>query len=233
VVLIVLLPFLASSNDDEKQNSYRPPYTPEERAAEYIRRGHTWPIVDFLPNTTGWSNLMKRRISQVQAIQDPQQKYDGWIETLAMALTTPNFTEFGWGLTQGPPALTEELRTAVYEGLPNVRSEGRMLEIDGPNPPDFLDRPDLTQKVSSIIMRGISPSYRTRVIVACTVLLTRALILFSCWRNYNQYSKPGQESNWCRRVPMAFGCTGTNKCGIHSTSICEILNVTDSTGSIR
>jgi hypothetical protein len=158
VVLLVLLLFLASSEstDDKKQNSYRPPYTADERAAEYIRRGHTWPIVDFLPNTTGWSNLMKRRISQVQAIQDPTQKYDGWIETLAMALTTPNFTEFGWGLTQGPPELTEELRTAIYEGLPNVRSEGRMLEIDGPNPPDFLDRPDLTQKVSS--MRGISPT---------------------------------------------------------------------------
>jgi hypothetical protein len=125
------------------------PYTPEERVAEYRRRGHQWPLQDFVPNTDGWSRLMERRLSQIQAMDNTQQRWDGWIETMGMALTTPNFTEFGWGLTQGPPELTEELVAAIQEGLSHTRPEGFSQEIAGPNPPDFIDRQDLTDKVSN------------------------------------------------------------------------------------
>ena len=66
----------------------------------------------------------------------------------------PNFTEFGWGLTQAPRDLTEEIQNGIADGLANgfnkprgVRSEGRVDVIDGPLPPWFIDRPDLTKKV--------------------------------------------------------------------------------------
>jgi hypothetical protein len=73
-------------------------------------------------------------------------KWDGWIQTINSALTMPNFTEYGWGLTQGPASLTEDIRQAIYEGLPTARTEGKIDVIAGP-PPLFIDRPDLTSRV--------------------------------------------------------------------------------------
>lgn len=47
---------------------------------------------------------------------------------------------------KAPESLTDELRSAIFEGLPNARLEGKIEVIDGPMP-YFIDRPDLTQKV--------------------------------------------------------------------------------------
>jgi hypothetical protein len=77
----------------------RPPYTEEQRRQEYINRGHTFPIKEYLPNTAGWTALMEQRLTQVRALTDPQMKWDGWTQLLSSALTVPNFTEYGWGLT--------------------------------------------------------------------------------------------------------------------------------------
>eukprot|EP00980_Cylindrotheca_fusiformis_P011788 scaffold2816_cov121-Cylindrotheca_fusiformis.AAC.4 len=63
-----------------------------------------------------------------------------------------NHTEFGWGLTQAPEALTDELRTAIQEGLPRARLEGEIDVIDGPTPL-FIDRMDLLVKV----LRAMQP----------------------------------------------------------------------------
>jgi hypothetical protein len=41
-----------------------------------------------------------------------------------LLLKNSNYTEFGWGLTHAPQELTEELRAAIFEGLPNARLEG-------------------------------------------------------------------------------------------------------------
>jgi hypothetical protein len=39
-------------------------------------------------------------------------------------LKNSNYTEFGWGFTRAPQELTDELRAAIFEGLPNARLEG-------------------------------------------------------------------------------------------------------------
>jgi hypothetical protein len=124
------------------------PYTPEERAEEYRKRGHTWPIPEYVPNTEGWTRLMNQRFEQVRALEDSQQKWDGWIQTLSSALTMPNFTEFGWGLTHAPEKLTQDIQKAIYDGLPTARNEQNVDVIDGPRAL-FIDRPDLTKRVSS------------------------------------------------------------------------------------
>lgn len=41
-----------------------------------------------------------------------------------LLLKNSNYTEFGWGLTQARQELTDELRAAIFEGLPNARLEG-------------------------------------------------------------------------------------------------------------
>jgi len=63
-----------------------------------------------------------------------------------MIVTTPNFTEFGWGLTQANDLLTMDIRQTIYDGLPKSRSEGRIDVIAGPEQPLFIDRPDLNKR---------------------------------------------------------------------------------------
>ena len=126
----------------------KPPYTEEERQAEYIKRGNTWPP-KIHPDSEGWKRILNQRFSQVRALEDSQMKWDGYIQTLSSALVK-NYTEFGWGLTRAPEELTNEIRQAIYEGLPNKRTEGNIDVIDGPTP-WFIHRPDLTQRVSSFL----------------------------------------------------------------------------------
>jgi hypothetical protein len=145
LLLVISTPVVRGESHQES-----PPYTAEEQVAEYKRRGHVWPIPEYVPNTEGWTRLMHQRFTQVQAITDNQQKFDGWIQTMSSALTVPNHTQFGWGLTQAPASLTEDLRQAIFDGLPEARSEGTVDVIDAPEPPLFIDRRDLTQRVSAI-----------------------------------------------------------------------------------
>ena len=125
----------------------KPRYTEAERQTEYKRRGYTWPLEEYLPNTEGWGALMDQRFSQIMANPSAQERWDGMIQTMSAALTVPNFTEFGWGLTHAPEQLTLDLQQAIQEGLPNAREEGNIDVIDGPKPL-FIDRPDLTRRVS-------------------------------------------------------------------------------------
>jgi hypothetical protein len=112
----------------------------------------------------GWKRIMDQRFTQVRALTNTQMKWDGWIQTITTAVTMPNFTEFGWGLTQAPSELTKEIQQGIHDGLAvgytddrnrhaaggrlgGVRSEGKIDVIDGPLQPWFIDRPDLTKKV--------------------------------------------------------------------------------------
>ena len=122
-----------------------PPYTEKERQAQYILRGHKWPPQVY-PDNQGWRDILMQRLSQVGALTDNQMKWDGYIQTLTAALMK-NYTEFGWGLTRAPEDLTNDIRQAIFEGLPDARPEGDIDVIDGPIPL-FIDRPDLTDRVS-------------------------------------------------------------------------------------
>jgi hypothetical protein len=125
----------------------RPPrYTEEERQEEYSKRGHIFPFPHFVPQTDGWKRLMDQRFTQVQALTDSQMKWDGWIQTISSAVTLPNFTEFGWGLTQAHHSLTEDLRQAIFDGLPTAREEAELKVIAGPLRPLFIARSDLTHR---------------------------------------------------------------------------------------
>ena len=89
---------------------------------------------------------MDNRFDQVRALTNEQMKWEGWIQTANAAVTAPNFTEFGWGLTQAPDLLTMDIRQAIYEGLPTARTEGLIDVIAGPKEPLFIDRPHLNER---------------------------------------------------------------------------------------
>mmetsp|Transcript_28994 Transcript_28994/g.32521 ORF Transcript_28994/g.32521 Transcript_28994/m.32521 type:complete len:355 (-) Transcript_28994:116-1180(-) len=122
------------------------PYTEKERMAEYVKQGYTFPFEQYFPETPGFRKLMDQRFAQIRSLTNTQQKWDGWIQTINAAVSTPNFTEYGWGLTQAPDLLTFDIRQAIYEGLPAAHSEGEVDVIDGPQQPLFIDRPDLTSR---------------------------------------------------------------------------------------
>jgi len=122
------------------------PYTEKERMAEYVKQGYTFPFEHYFPETPGFRKLMDQRFAQIRSLTNTQQKWDGWIQTINAAVSTPNFTEYGWGLTQAPDLLTFDIRQAIYEGLPAAHSEGEVDVIDGPQQPLFIDRPDLTSR---------------------------------------------------------------------------------------
>jgi hypothetical protein len=137
----LLISSLALVNAEDPES---PPYTEAERQAQYIQRGHTWPPIIY-PDTPGWKRILTQRFAQVRALTDLQMKWDGFVQAMSASIMK-NYTELGWGLTRAPEDLTEELRQAIFDGLPTARPEGDTEVIDGPIPL-FIDRPDLTTEV--------------------------------------------------------------------------------------
>lgn len=122
--------------------------TESERLQGYHARNYTWPP-KFIPPNAGWSKLMMERLEQVAEIDDYNQKFEGYVQTLHHAALAPNFTELGFGLTRAPEDLMEDLRNAIKDGLANgdSRLEAKNEVIDAPVQPLFIDRPDLMDRV--------------------------------------------------------------------------------------
>ncbi|KAL7543955.1 hypothetical protein ACHAXR_013368 [Thalassiosira sp. AJA248-18] len=111
-----------------------------ERVAEYHKRNYTWPPLDeeYIPNTEGWRRIMKRRLEQVQRIENGRDMYNGWVATIHTGLIAPNFTEYGWAVTRAPQGLLDELVSSLHRGLSVdlIAEEGVGTTcIDSPDPP--------------------------------------------------------------------------------------------------
>lgn len=116
--------------------------TEADRIEEYHRRGYVWPLPDevILPNTTGWRQLMRRRLEQMSRIEDEGSRYEGYIQAMATSVLVPNFTEHGFGIARcADEALMNELRQTIYDGLPTAALESRDSIIPGPNQPLLID----------------------------------------------------------------------------------------------
>jgi hypothetical protein len=59
-------------------------------------------MTTYLPNTTGWRDLMSKRLEQAAELDDLDQRYEGFYQTIHAALLVPNFTEYGFGLVKCP-----------------------------------------------------------------------------------------------------------------------------------
>ena len=123
-----------------------------ERLEEYEKRNYTWPLSKLVPDTKGWHDIMERRFAQIQQIPKSGARYEGFIQTINAALLAPNFTETGWGLTRAPEDLMVALRAGIREGVATAREERRIEVIEGERPL-FVDRPDLTDRVSASFYR--------------------------------------------------------------------------------
>lgn len=113
------------------------PMAEEERLAGYKARNYTWPPQEWIPSTL--SNLMDRRIKQIEAMEDPYDRYRAYIVlTTAAGINGRNFTKYGWALTRAPAhlvkALTEELHKkpwSKFEDESNLKPMGlRCLDKD-------------------------------------------------------------------------------------------------------
>ena len=74
---------------------------------------------------------------------------------MTAAITAPNFTENGWGLTRAPQDLVDDLREAIREGLPGASKENKINVIEGQTPL-FIQNSKLTRRVSE---KFLSPTF--------------------------------------------------------------------------
>lgn len=118
-----------------------------ERQLEYQRRGYQWPLVDYVPNTTGWRTLMQERFHQVEEMEEVGQRWQAFFQVMNSAFVAPNFTEHGFGLARAPMELVEELQRGIREGLETATDEEVDGTINGPQPPLIVHRRDLVDKV--------------------------------------------------------------------------------------
>jgi hypothetical protein len=123
------------------------PLSEQERAAEYIKRGYSYPVKDFVPNTEGWKELMSHRLDQITEMEGSGQRYEGFYQVIHSASLAPNFTEYGFGLAKCPEDLLKALQKGIHDGLDVAELEDMSGTIEGPNPPLYVRRPDLTQRV--------------------------------------------------------------------------------------
>lgn len=123
------------------------PLNEKERVEEYFKRGYSYPVKDFIPNTEGWKDLMTRRMNQITEMEGSGERYEAFYQVIHSATLAPNFTEYGFGLAKCPEELLKALQQGIYDGLEGAELESMEGTIDGPNPPLFVRRPDLTRRV--------------------------------------------------------------------------------------
>jgi hypothetical protein len=102
---------------------------------------------DALPNTTGWLELMSQRLRQVTAIENSEDRYEGYYQTILSAVVTPNFTEYGFGLAKCTDALLMDLQEAIQDGMESADYEEGEDVVNGPEQPWFIQRPELLDRV--------------------------------------------------------------------------------------
>ncbi len=92
-----------------------------ERVEEYHKRKHQWPPAptEYVPNTPGWRSIHQRRFNQTAHLKDTDAAYNAYVCLVHSALISPNFTEFGWGLTKAPKSLVDALHENLMNGLQN------------------------------------------------------------------------------------------------------------------
>lgn len=100
--------------------------TEEHRMEEYHKRGYKWPLEEVVPNTPGWKRTLTRRFEQVSHVENPNDRYNGWMGFMASALVTTNYTENGWGLTRAPEHILKRLQDRLHKTLEINKVERKM-----------------------------------------------------------------------------------------------------------
>jgi hypothetical protein len=142
--------FTYHQDEDEEDNDDFNDEEEFERITQYQKLGYTWPIPDsaFVPNTTGFIQHMRKRIEQVDQIDNKMDRWIGLSTILSSGLIIPNFTEHGFGITKCiDDELMDELRKTVREGYETAELEGEDISMPGPNPPVMVRNEHLTTRV--------------------------------------------------------------------------------------
>ena len=135
---------------------------------------------------------MEHRFRQVAEIEDDQDRFEGYAQTITAAFLQPNFTQFGFGLARAPDELMQALRQGIQDGLEaGPRLEGDIPVIHG-DFPWFIDRPDLTQRVSCFNITKLW-YFHLSFVSSSSSLCSKMIIRY--YRNFNIILKLGQAWN--------------------------------------
>jgi len=78
----------------------------------------------YNPSTPGWKAINDRRFKQLaSSISDEDDKYSFYSLLIHSAVTSQNFTEFGWALTKAPQGVVDKLKHRLQEGLKRRAAE--------------------------------------------------------------------------------------------------------------
>jgi hypothetical protein len=107
---------------------------------------------------------MRRRLAQVERVEDIHGRYNGFISGMTQALVAPNFTENGWGLTRAPADLVALLRTHLSKGIldnNNVAEEYEMDVIEGAPGENNWQRPLFIRQrtLNKLILEELKPMH--------------------------------------------------------------------------
>ncbi|KAJ1458391.1 hypothetical protein M885DRAFT_614254 [Pelagophyceae sp. CCMP2097] len=120
----------------------------EARVAEFLKRGGAWDPPPWTPETPGWRALMDRRESQLYAVEDSQERWDGWTTLVSSGLVVKNFTQSGFALADAPEHVISMLRAELHRGgdpqtAPPEEVARRQIDvIGGAGRPRFVSLPE-------------------------------------------------------------------------------------------
>lgn len=144
------------------------PLLEKDRLAEYKARNHTWPPLPEEYLTEGWRKIYERRFRQLDALDQTENCYNGYMGACHAGLLCKNFSEFGWGLTRAPQGLVDELKASLENGLANFDNlpiETEMISsIDTPNRPLFIHQTELNARSLQVIQPIVEAWSGTKLI---------------------------------------------------------------------
>jgi hypothetical protein len=135
-----------------------------ERLLEHQKRNYEWPPSQsqFVPNTTGWKNLMETRLDQVSEMPDPKARFVAYVQTIHAAMVTPNFTEYGFAVMRCPDALLQDLQQGIQDGMSSVKPEGYTSIIQG-DQPWVISREDLMERIEKELHGYVEEFFKTQL----------------------------------------------------------------------
>ena len=140
-----------NNNIDQEETSHMDDVE-RDRLQVYYDRGYEWPIREFKPNTEGWNNLWKNRMEQIGEIDDVEERYRAYVNTILPSLIR-NFTEYGWALTRISDVLHADLLEGLHDGITadKIKDEGKYSNNIEGDQPWTIQRDDLMDRVRNEI----------------------------------------------------------------------------------
>ena len=154
---------------------------------------------------------MTKRFAQVSQLPDDDDRYAGFLFTIAQAWVVPNFTEHGWGLTRAPSEVVQLLQRSLYENMDHAKEESfttRAIEGKdghGWERPLFIPQPE----INDMVLQALQPMHEQWAGIPLKGSVAYGLRIYRNQTILHLHSKLldiRQSYEWIRRFVLQFVC---------------------------